>query len=53
MEISSLFYDATRAAYVRGELMHKRRKPMADWAKFRDSSRTGNDGKVVAIGERG
>ena len=43
--------DATRAAYVCGELVEKRRSLMADWAKFCETGSTWTGGNVVAIGD--
>ena len=39
--------DKVEAAYQRGDMMEKRRRLMADWARF--CAQTAKDGEVVPI----
>ena len=49
MALAHTIGDKVEAAYRRGDLFEKRKRMMADWAKFLSAAATGSEG-VVPIG---
>lgn len=51
MALAHAIGDKVEAAYRRGDLFEKRRRMMAEWARFLSKPETKATGEVVAIGE--
>jgi hypothetical protein len=53
MALAHTVGDKVEAAYRRGDMFERRRRIMAEWAKFRGTVKSAAENKIIAIGKKG